>query len=171
LNFSCFHGHALLSKERCCRWLIASLESARRRRRFDLWAYVIMPEHCHVLVFPRDADYSISRILESIKLPVTRRAKAYLERNNPQALRLMCDRQPNGVVAYRFWQRGGGYDRNLREPGAIQAEIQYIHDNPVRRGLVARAEDWLWSSAAWYSGATEVPLVPDADSIPPLHPV
>jgi putative transposase len=170
LTFSCFHGRGFFSKQRPCRWLVESLGKARERWNYDLWAYVIMPEHCHVLLFPRDADYSISRILESIKLPATRRAKSFLERNDPQALRLMRDEQPNGSVAYRFWQRGGGHDRNLREPTAIHAQIEYIHNNPVRRGLVMRAEDWLWSSAAWYAGVEEVPLVPDTGSIPLLHP-
>ena len=169
LTFSCFHGRAFLSKERTCRWLIESLESARQRHAFDLWAYVFMPEHCHLLLFPRHKDYSISRILESIKLPVTRRARSHLEKQHPEALRLMRDEQPNGRVAYRFWQRGGGYDRNLREPEAIHATIEYIHANPVRRKLVARAEQWPWSSAAWYGGAGEVPLMPDAGSVPVLH--
>ena len=46
----------------------------------------------------------------------------------------MRDEQPNGKVAYRFWQRGGGYDRNFNEPESIYAEIEYLHNNPVRRG-------------------------------------
>jgi len=170
LTFSCFHGRKFLAKQRSCRWLIESLHSARERLSFHVWAYVVMPEHCHVLVFPRQQDYSISRILEAIKLPVTRRAKSYLEQNHPEALRLMRDEQPGGSVAYRFWQRGGGHDRNLREPEAIHAEIEYMHNNPVRSRLVARAEDWPWSSAAWYAGVREVSLVPDAASVPPLHP-
>jgi hypothetical protein len=45
----------------------------------------------------------------------------------------MADIQPNGTVQYRFWQRGGGHDRNLMESTAIWAEIDYIHANPVRR--------------------------------------
>jgi hypothetical protein len=53
---------------------------------------------------------------------------------------------------------------------SIHAEIEYIHNNPVRRALVARAEDWPWSSAAWYAGTRDLLLVPDAGSIPSLHP-
>ena len=78
----------------------------------------------------------------------------------------MRDEQPSGKTAYRFWQRGGGYDRNLNEPAAIDAEIEYFHNNPVRRGLVSRAEDWRWSSVAWYAGKEDVPLVPDVASLP-----
>jgi putative transposase len=170
LTFNCFHRHAFLSKDRTRLWLIDSLAKARRRWQFDLWAYTIMPEHVHILLLPRRPEYSISRILEAIKLPVTRRAKNYLQRNAPDALRLMLDEQPNGMIAYRFWQRGGGYDRNLNEPKAIHAEIEYIHANPVRRGLVARAEDWPWSSAGWYAGAKDVYLAPDAELIPRLYP-
>jgi len=170
LTFNCFHGEAFLSKDRTRFWLIDALRKARERLGFDIWAYVIMPEHCHILLFPRQPAYSISGILEAIKLPVTRRARNYLQRRAPESLQMMRDQQPNGQVAYRFWQRGGGHDRNLFEPEAIHGEIEYIHNNPVRRGLVAHAEDWLWSSAAWYAGAQDVPLVPDAGSIPPLHP-
>jgi hypothetical protein len=41
-------------------------------------------------------------------------------------------------------------DRNLTTPAVIEAAIEYIHMNPVRRGLVKRAVDWKWSSASWY---------------------
>jgi putative transposase len=170
LTFNCFHGQAFLSKDRTRLWLIDSLCRASERLQFDIWAYVIMPEHCHILVCFRNAAYSISRVLEAIKLPVTRRARSFLEHTAPESLHRMRDQQPSGRVAYRFWQRGGGHDRNLFEPNAVHAKIEYIHNNPVRRGLVARPEDWRWSSAARYAGIRDVPLTPDADSIPPLHP-
>jgi putative transposase len=168
LTFTCFHRHVFLSRDRSCQWLVDAIVKARTSLEFDLWAYVIMPEHCHILLFPRREVYSISRIVEAMKLPVTRRAKAYLQRHAPQSLAMMRDEQPNGSVAYRFWQRGGGYDRNMTEPKTIHAEIEYIHANPVRRGLVAKAEQWRWSSAAWYAGCRDVPLVPDIGSIPRL---
>jgi hypothetical protein len=44
----------------------------------------------------------------------------------------MRDRQPNGRQSHRFWQRGGGYDRDLHGAGAIHETIDYIHANPVR---------------------------------------
>ncbi len=63
----------------------------------------------------------------------------------------MQDVSPTGRVVHRFWQRGGGFDRNLYERDAIQKAVEYIHGNPVRRGLVERAEGWEWSSAREYS--------------------
>jgi putative transposase len=76
-------------------------------------------------------------------------------------LERLCDRQPNGDVNYRFWQRGGGYDRNVHEPKTLRKMIEYIHDNPVRRGLVKEAVDWPWSSARYYAGWDDVNLSMD----------
>jgi len=71
------------------------------------------------------------------------------------------DEQPNGKVSYRFWQRGGGYDRNVWEPDTLRKMIEYIHDNPVRRGLVTRATDWPWSSARFNAGTGDAVLAMD----------
>ena len=68
----------------------------------------------------------------------------------------------------RFWQPGGGYDRNVVQFTTLQKMIDYIHMNPVRRGLVERPEDWHWSSARWYAGIRPVPIEIDA-TIPMIH--
>ena len=60
-----------------------------------------------------------------------------------------------------FWQCGGGYDRNATEPRTLLQMIDYIHNNPVRRGLVAKATDWIWSSARFHAGVTRVPIGKD----------
>jgi putative transposase len=64
-----------------------------------------------------------------------------------------------------FWQSGGGYDRNIDSGRTLLEMIDYIHLNPVRRGFVARAEDWKWSSAQQL--LTEANPTPVVDPIPP----
>jgi REP-associated tyrosine transposase len=49
-----------------------------------------------------------------------------------------------------FWQPGGGYDRNIISGHELLEKVNYIHTNPVRRGLVKHVIDWPWSSARWY---------------------
>jgi REP element-mobilizing transposase RayT len=83
LTFSCHDRLPLLSKDRTRQWFIDALRAARERHRFSLWAYVVMPEHVHVLLLPQD-DSAIERILQSIKLPVSRRAMAYLRSEHPE---------------------------------------------------------------------------------------
>src|SRR5439155_1243299 len=126
-------------------WLIEAIDRARDKHAFHVWAYVIMPEHVHLLLWPTKPQYDISDILNSIKQSVVQRALKYLRRAAPEFLVRMEDRQPDGKVFHRFWQRGGGYDRNIMEPATAHVEINYFHANPVRRGLCERAEDWLWS--------------------------
>lgn len=148
------------------RWFVKAVDLARERHAFHIWAYVIMPEHAHLLIWPTRPQYNISKILATIKLSVTRKALNHVIQNAPQFLRRMEDRQPNGDVHYRFWQRGGGYDRNSFEPMTIWRQIEYIHANPVRRQLCARPDDWYWSSAGDYAGLQKGPIPIDRDSLP-----
>ncbi len=169
LTFSCYKRLPLLARDRSRQWLLEALTLGRTRGQFQLWAYVIMPEHVHLVIWPQDAP--ISSILTTIKKSTSNKALNWLEANAPEFLPQLADRQPNGKVAHRFWQRGGGYDRNLRSVSDIHEKIRYVHQNPVRRGLVSVATDWLWSSAhAWATGEDE-PLAIDRHSVPRLGPL
>src|SRR5947209_311374 len=53
---------------------------------------------------------------------------------------------------HRFWQAGGGYDRNITEARTLASMIEYVHHNPVRKGLLTDPVDWKWSSAGWLAG-------------------
>jgi putative transposase len=166
LNFCCFKNQKFLSKDRACGWLADAIDLARRKHEFDLWAYVFMPEHVHLLICPRLATYNISKVLATIKQSVTHKAVNYLSVQSPDFLKNLLDVQPNGKCAYRFWQRGGGFDRNIYETKALIAEIDYIHANPIRRGLCAKPSDWQWSSAADHELIRQGPLELDLESLP-----
>ncbi len=157
LTFSCFRRLPLLCRDRSRQWFLDALEAARRLRNLAVWAYVIMPEHVHVLVSPRELTYEVRLIRTALKVPVQRRALTYLRRQAPDFLARLRDEQPNGEVHYRFWQRGGGYDRNVTDPATLRTMIEYLHNIPVRRGLVSRPTDWPWSSARFYDGVQDVP--------------
>jgi len=126
-----------------------------------------MPTHAHIVVFPCSDQPSMSDFLESIKKSVVKRAVNYVKANAPSFLPRMRDEQPNGKVAYRFWQRGGGYDRNLRSPYTTWKMIDYIHRNPVVEGLCKHATDWHWSSAATYKLKVPGPLPINTRHLPP----
>ena len=98
----------------------------------------------------------IEALLRAIKRPYSGQIKRRLEQSSSPLLQKLTIRQRPGVTTFRYWQEGPGYDRNLVEPKAIQAAIEYIHFNPVRRRLCRRAVDWRWSSARWYADPTSV---------------
>ena len=134
--------------------------------RFDVWAYVVMPEHVHLLIWPTQPVYDIGAILNAVKQSVAKRAVTFVRREAAAFLSQRADRQPSGEVHYRFWQRGGGYDRNVVEAATVHRLIEYLHANLVRRGLCPRPEDWHWSSAADFAGVRVGPLRLDRDSLP-----
>jgi len=157
LTFSCYHGYPFLKSDRTCAWLRVAIDRARSDLDFDLWAYVFMPEHAHLIVHPRRAEYDIAAIRRAIKEPVGRRAIAYLRKHAPDWMPRLTRRRGKREE-HLFWQSGGGYDRNIASGKVLLSMIDYLHMNPVRRGLVEKAAEWKWSSAAWLVGAGESPI-------------
>ncbi|MDB5343342.1 MAG: hypothetical protein JWP89_1719 [Schlesneria sp.] len=179
LTFSCFRRQQFLSKDRTRQWFVDALDEARATHGFHLWAWVIMPEHVHVLLWPPFDLISpvegcmtgrIRGILSSLKRPVARNAIAYLRENAPKTLKQLAVDTPTGVE-HRFWQTGSGHDENVSEPAALHALVEYVHLNPVRRGLVNKPEDWPWSSARDWQNLSDSMLkvdrtLPEAIEVP-----
>ena len=161
LTFSCYRQYPLLTKERTRQWFVDAMKTARTKHEFAIWAYVIMPEHIHLLVFPRPTEYRIERFLYDLKRPVSWKAKKHLiETGNEEWLnRLTVSKGKDDV--FRFWQQGGGYDENLFKGKTIENVFDYIHANPIRRGLVKLATEWTWSSARYWEGCDDVLITMD----------
>jgi len=136
--------------------MIDALDRSRRRLDYALLGYVLMPEHAHLIVLPRSPEASVAAILQSIKQPV-----------GVRALRARPSKDDASSSRRVFWQRGGGFDRNLTTAASVRETLGYIHANPVRRALVAHPEDWPWSSARHYAARPDALLPMDA---PPRRP-
>jgi putative transposase len=159
LTFSCYRRLPFLSKDRSREWMVTAIKLARQKHPVHLWAYVIMPEHAHLLWWPHDPKFKVEDLLSTVKQSVSKRALVWLRKNDPTYLSRFSG-------SFHFWQDGPGYDRNLYSPRYIWTDIDYIHDNPVRRGLVESPVDWIWSSARAYAGSSD-PLIPiDFGSLP-----
>ena len=89
-------------------------------------AYVIMPDHVHLLAQPR-GDSNISEFMASFEKRTARCINEHLGRK--------------GAV----WRKEF-FDHMLRSHEHLEELVRYIHDNPVRRGLVSPAEEWAFSS-------------------------
>ncbi|MBY0588370.1 hypothetical protein K2X85_14440 [bacterium] len=117
--------------------------------RVELVAFVFMPEHVHLLIRPLDDLPNLGRYLAMVKRATSGSLRERLTRDDSQLLESLLIQERPGKVCFRFWQEGAGYDRNLSTADAIQASIEYIHGNPVKRGLCQRMIDWKWSSARY----------------------
>lgn len=160
LTYSCLRCWPLLSSDRIRHWVVEGMEETRRRLDVALWAYVIMPEHVHLLLFP-ESECPMRRVLAALKRGVSKRARSYLiETGQHDWLERLTIRHPSRTV-FRFWQPGGGYDHNIWKQRTLREVVGYIHANPVRRGLVESPEDWYWSSARFWTGEKSVPIAMD----------
>ncbi len=150
LTLSCYRRLPLLDEDNRRQRLARCIDVAGQQLGFQLAAFVFMLEHVHLAVVPLSMEPEIGHYLALIKQPFSKSIKeSLLEMKSPLVDRLTVHERP-GKTCFRFWQEGPGYDRNLTTTVAIAAAIDYVHNNPVRRGLVTRAVDWKWSSARWY---------------------
>ncbi|MAT71620.1 MAG: hypothetical protein CMJ58_19100 [Planctomycetaceae bacterium] len=168
LTFSCYQRRPLLDDDWRREQLSVAITRALARYPWRLAAFVYMPEHVHLLVYPTTAPADVSRLLFAVKRPVSYRVKQRLADSGDPILRDLTVRQRPGRTTFRFWQEGPGYDRNLAEPEAVLAAIDYLHRNPVSRGLCQRARDYRWSSARWYesNGVAVDPALPPLAKLP-----
>jgi len=126
VTFSCFHRLPLLREPGAA----DCFDAARRRGAFRLYAWVVMPEHVHLLVRPAGGVLAVS--LHSLKTSVAKSMLARWRRDGSGDLGPLMAEDAGPC----FWQRGGGFDRNVRGPDAFTKHVRYIHRNAVERGLV-----------------------------------
>jgi putative transposase len=150
LTFSCYGNRPLLVRDDWLEDLAECINQACDRLSFSLTAFVFMPSHVHLLVFAAAGKPQISDLLGSIKRPFSARIKDRLIAERSNLLDELTARERPGKLAFRFWQEGGGYDRNLQNAATVMKSIEYIHNNPVRAGLCGASIDWYWSSARFY---------------------
>jgi putative transposase len=147
VTFSCEHRLALMGSAAIRDFVREALFDTRAQFGFELFAYVIMPEHVHVVAMPRNG-VPLSRSLRAFKVSVAGRVVArWREHHAPILARIT---RPDGSV--RFWLKGGGFDRNPRDTAEFAREVKYVHANPVERGLVRTPEEWAWSSVHCWAG-------------------
>jgi putative transposase len=148
LTFSCLRNLPLFSGPEFFDLFIQSLDRAHRRLGIKLYGFVIMPTHAHLLVYPA-TSIATSALLTAVKQPFAHRALEYLQLHQPRIYENLWTHAGARRVR-RFWQERGGYNRDLFSVEAFEKTLDYMHLNPVRKGLVEAPEEWKWSSARFY---------------------
>jgi putative transposase len=128
VTFSCYRREPLLAERDGYAVVERMLEEVRVRYEFVVAGYVLMPEHVHLLVSEPKRD------LLAVALQVWKQESSRLLKRDSEK---------------QFWQRRY-YDFNVRAEKKTVEKLKYMHRNPVVRGLVARPEDWAWSSYRHY---------------------
>jgi putative transposase len=131
--------------------ILESLEYLRGEGRVKLFSYVIMPDHLHLILLPLQKDekeQTISDIMRDFKKFTSKKIMDYLKKTMRTVLLGFFSRSARGYEGqqYKVWQ-DGFFDENVFTQDFLNQKIQYIHYNPVRKGMVTEPEDYPFSSA------------------------
>src|SRR5271166_4681353 len=128
ITFSCYRRQPFLDTTYAKNVFERSLEQTRCSYRLFVIGYVVMPEHIHLLVSEPERA-TLARAIQSLKQSVSQKLHSH-----------------HG----HFWQ-ARYYDFSVFTPKKRVEKLNYIHRNPVHRGLVDKPEDWPWSSFRHYA--------------------
>ena len=171
VTFCCYHRRRLFTTDASQRIFESALERVRRSFRLQVYGYVVMPEHVHLLLSEPQQDTfknktatlkpkdglngppvlsepqrdTLADALRSLKQGVARRLIGSLPLKPKAGLSGAPD---------HFWQKRY-YDFNIRNYSLFVEKLRYIHRNPVKAGLCECPEDWEWSSFRHYATGCE----------------
>lgn len=137
--------------------IIESLHYCQKEKGMEIFAWCIMTNHVH-LIFRSTGEQKPELLLGDFKRFTSKEmVKAII--NNPKESRkellleqfMKAGNKSSNVKTYQFW-RHDNKPIELWSNKVIDEKIDYIHNNPVEEGLVFKAEDYLYSSAADYAG-------------------
>ena len=120
--------------------VLDSLRYLQKEKNANLYAYVLMENHLHVIV---QSD-NLSEAIQTFKSYTARTIIDYFtERKNIVTLEKLRynKRKHKTKSAYQLWQEGS-HPEEITTDDMMHKKIEYIHNNPVRRGYVDEARDW-----------------------------
>ena len=138
-------------QDKYCDILIQNIKHYQQRYRFVVLGYVIMPSHFHWIVEVEPAQGTISDIMRDIKKHSAWDLMEALENDRRDDLIQLFTLQGKGYrdQQRKLWMRRFD-DEVVRNAGMFRTKLEYIHNNPVKAGMVAKVEDYKYSSARNY---------------------
>jgi len=150
LTLTTVHWLPLFANPEIAGILLDSLRFLIGQQRLQVFAYVVMEDHLHLVASASDLSKEISNFKSytarrSIDTYIQRQNKLLLDQLALHKLGHKADRR------YQFWQESSHPER-ICDAAMLEQKIAYIHHNPVRRGYVDAPEHWRYSSARDYEG-------------------
>ena len=145
----------IFTRKEYCNILIDSFNFCTKNKSLELFAYVIMPSHIHMIV--RNQDLRLPDILRDFKSFTAKKILQLIENSDFESrkdwlLHLFSYHAKfrNQNSQYMFWQKTN-HAIELNNQYIFNQKLEYIHENPVAAGLVTDAESWMFSSACKYT--------------------
>ena len=161
ITFSCYRRLPLLKTVRARDVFVREMARVRDEYEFLLVGYVIMPEHVHLLISePRKG--TPSTVMQMLKQRVSKKLRKRNRESSVGQLRLAFPEPVENIGS--FWQ-ARFYDFIVYTNRKKREKLEYMHRNPLTRGLVKHPKDWTWSSWRFYvtgkPGLVGIDIVPE----------
>jgi putative transposase len=140
--------------------LIESLSFSREKKGLSLFAYVVMPNHLHLIAAADDLHAMMRDFKRFTSHEIHDRLMADGRQTVLSVLEHAAQRARRQRGEFSFWE-DGFHPQAIATRVMLEQKLRYLHENPVRKGLVAAPEDWWYSSAAWYAGRRDGPMALD----------
>ena len=138
----------------CCDVIVHSLEYCRRHKNLKIYAWVILDNHLHAILAAPD----LSAVLRDFKSFTAREllTQVAAERREWLLDQLRYRRAAHKPTRHQVWQEGS-HPQAILDDAMMGQKLEYLHNNPVKRGYVSSPEHWRYSSAhEWLGGALPV---------------
>ena len=129
--------------------LIKNLKYCQENRGLEIFAWVIMTNHCHLIVRAKNED--LSDIIRDFKKFTAKKILSLIENNPFESRNIWIGKMLRIDNRIWFWE-GGYHGEEIYSKQFYDTKVNYIHMNPVRAGWVEKEEDFIWSSAGNYFG-------------------
>jgi putative transposase len=135
-----------------CDILVQAFEYCRGRKGLKLHAWVILDTHFHAIIAAPDLARVLADLKRHTALQIIEQLKT--ERCDWLLRQLGERRAPHKTQSeHQVWQEGS-HPQAIMSDAMMLQKLEYLHNNPVKRGLVASPEHWRYSSAhEWLPGA------------------
>jgi putative transposase len=144
----------VFSSAACCDIVVRSFEFCRERKGLKIYGWVILDSHLHAIL----AAPELSAVLRDLKSFTAQQilAEVGCEGRDWLLNQLAYYRAAHKPTAHQVWQEGS-HPQAIMSDAMMEQKLEYLHNNPVKRGLVASPEHWRYSSAnEWLPGAQPV---------------
>jgi REP element-mobilizing transposase RayT len=156
ITFTTVNWIDLFTRKAFCEVVIDSIKYCQKTKGLIVYAWVIMPSHVHMIIGTKDKE--MQNILRDLKSYTSKKLKEEIN-NHPQESRKewliwMFERagKKNGNnLNWQLWQQDN-HPIELWDNYMIENKLEYLHNNPVKAGIVYNAENYVYSSAIDYSG-------------------
>ncbi len=129
--------------------LLDNLEYCQKEKGLEIFAWVVMSNHCHLIIRAKNND--LSSIIRDFKKFTAKKIYRSIKENANESRKEWLQHTLSNKGNIWFWNQGY-HGKEIINKSFCDSKVEYIHFNPVKAGLVEKEEDYLWSSAGDFCG-------------------